>query len=130
MTREDIAALRQADFDAAMAATDAQAIIGTATGANKGGSPQPSAETLVAESANADMSTVVQTAPAGPPSLEEVPLSDDEKERLIELAKQRALAVKDHLTETGGLDPERLFVCYSDVDTEKVELPPRVDLSI
>ena len=130
VTRKDIVALRQADFDAALAAAATTAEGGTTMSQEATGPPDPAMETLSAELAKSAIATVEEIAPAGPPSIEEVPLSDDEKERLIELAKQRALAVKDHLTETGGLDPERLFVCYSDVDTEKVELPPRVDLSI
>lgn len=114
VTKADIIALRQADFDAALAAGIDQATSGTTGDSEKTDTPDP------------EMGTVT----SGPPSIEEVPISEDEKERLIELAKERALAVKDHLTETGGLDPERLFVCYSDVETEEKELPPRVDLSI
>jgi len=143
VTREDIAALRQADFAAAVAASNVQAALGT-HGSPQGVEPSPpvvetAAAELAADSASesAETSTIegtkdtaAESASAGPPSIEEVPLTDDEKEQLIELAKNRALAVKDYLAEIGGLDPERLFVCYSDVDTEKVELPPRVDLSI
>jgi len=124
VTREDIVALRQADFDAALAAADTQAAVGTA------GAPNPAIEPVSAEPGIGTMVTVEQTVNTGPPTIEEVPLSEDEKERLIELAKQRALAVKDRLTEVGGLGPERVFVCYSDVETEEKELPPRVDLSI
>jgi hypothetical protein len=134
VTREDIAALRQADFDAVMAATDSQPPGGTA-GVPPGSNPtDPSRETVAPAAAEDSLDNTMEIeggpVPAAPPSIEEVPLNEDEKERLIEIAKQRALAVKDHLTEIGGLDPGRLFVCYSDVDTEKKDLPPRVDLSI
>ncbi len=133
VTREDIVALRQADFDAALAAADKLADGGT-TGGLEGDLPAPAPDpapgTVSAEPAEGSMGTVEGTVPSGPPSIEEVPLSEDEKEWLIELAKQRALAVKDRLTEVGDLDPERLFVCYSEVETEEKELSPRVDLSI
>jgi hypothetical protein len=139
VTTKDIIALRQADFEAALAATVDQAPGGTA-GSLAGVDLSESATRTIVTGETTEFSTkdstkdsqdiVEEIAPAGPPSIDEVPLSDDEKERLIDLAKQRAFSVKDHLTEVGGLDPERLFVCYSEVDTEEPKLPPRVDLSI
>ena len=67
---------------------------------------------------SADVSTALHNLQTAPPSMEEVPLADTESERLIELAKQRERVVKDYLIETGELDPERLFVCYSDVEKD------------
>ena len=135
VTREDIAALRQADFNEAMEATAAVAEAGTPGGTQDDIVPPALAadtelDNLAEELFAGIAQTVDDPVPAGLPSVEEAPLSDDEKERLIEFAKQRALAVKDYLVEIGGLDPERMFVCYSDVETEEKELPPRVDLSI
>jgi hypothetical protein len=54
-----------------------------------------------------------QTNPhAGPSPVEDVPLTEtgEEKGHLIKLAKQRAMAMNDHLIERGWLDQERLFV--------------------
>ena len=136
-TRRDIAFLRQREFDAALAAAAVSASASTIEPEKS--SPEESApeespvDTPVDIEAGAQASpagTVSAPVPTGPPSVEDVPLSDEEKEVLIEMSKQRALAVKDHLTEKGGLDPDRLFVCYSDVEKEKEALPPRVDLSI
>jgi hypothetical protein len=130
VTREDIMALRRSDLDAASAVTDPRATGSAAAGPVSGSPTDAAGEKRVLESGIPDMEVDKTEVPAGLPTIEEVPLSDDEKERLIELAKKRALAVKDYLTETGGLDPERLFVCYSDVETSEKKLPPRVDLSI
>jgi hypothetical protein len=124
VTRQDIVDMRNRDFAAIQAA----------------GSPAPAgtgpAQTIQAQVpmaagiGTAGAGTAFQASPAGPPSIEESPLTDEEKERLVELAKQRALAVKDYLIEAGGLDQERLFVCYSDVEKKEEGPPPRVDLSI
>ena len=133
VTGADITSLRQADFDAALAAADAQAMGGTSEPMAKTGPPDSTGQAAEPGSAALtafEAGTSAEVAPTGPPSIEEAPLTEDEKERLIELAKERALAVKDHLAEFGGLDPERLFVSYSHVDTDEKELPPRVDLSI
>ncbi len=127
VTKEDISALRQrveADTEAQSPKTGMPEQVGL---------PGPAAGTLEGETTggSADGTLTTEENPAaGPPSKEDVPLSEEEKEQLIEIAKQRALVVKDYLTESGGLDPERLFVCYSEVDTEGKDLQPRVDLSI
>jgi len=68
--------------------------------------------------------------PREPPSIEEMPLTDWEREELTALAKERAENVKDFLVEKGGLDPERLFILYSEVEKEAGGPPPRVELSI
>ena len=88
-----------------------------------GTSPQETAEPVITEIGPLP-------APPGPPTVEEVPLSDSEKEQLIEIAKNRALVIKDHLTHSGGLSHERVFICYSDVEKDSEGPPPRVELSI
>jgi hypothetical protein len=124
VTRPDIGALRERDF-AAFQALDPSAGSGTAPADAPG-----TAGSQAAEVGSSVADTSLQAPPSGPPSIEEVPLAEDEQGQLIELAKQRAMAVKDYLIEAGGLDPKRLFVCYSDVELEEGGPPPRVDLSI
>jgi len=127
VTRRDIAVLRQREYDAEIQAT----AMGSPGSTNQPeGDSTPDVEIIEEDSLQALASTVPEPVHAGPPSVEELPLSDHEKEILIEMAKQRALSVKDYLTETGGMDPNQLFVCYSDVEIEQGGLPPRVDLSI
>jgi hypothetical protein len=116
VTRLDIMAMRQRDFTA----PPEQGLT----------APVPGQKAAGADLDSTTADTVLSGPQPGPPSIEETPLTDDEKERLIDLAKQRALAVKDYLIEAGGLKPDRLFVCYSDVEKEAGGEPPRVDLSI
>ncbi|MBN2720455.1 MAG: hypothetical protein JXR72_05070 [Proteobacteria bacterium] len=68
--------------------------------------------------------------PVEPPSIEDMPLTDGEREELTGLAKDRAENVKDFLVEKGGLDSERFFILYSEVEKEAGGPPPRVELSI
>jgi hypothetical protein len=132
-TGADIAALRQADFDAALAAADAQAVGVPSEPLMEAAPPDDRDQAAEAGSAapmTAGAGTTAEAAPAGPPTIEDAPLTEDEKERLIEIAKQRAITVRDYLAEIGSLDADRLFVCYSDVDTGEKVLPPSVNLSI
>ena len=50
-----------------------------------------------------------------------------ERDRLLRLADSRAQAAKAFLAEQGGIDPGRLFVCRSRVETEETAVP-RVDM--
>ncbi|MGD8353610.1 MAG: DUF748 domain-containing protein [Pseudomonadota bacterium] len=118
VTGQDILALRQADREAEDAAARLQEGVGADAGETAAGDNPELPEEI--------SGTAAQEPPAG----DEAPLIEEEETRLIEVAKLRALAVKDYLTQTGGLDPERLFVCYSEVDREDKVSPPRVELSI
>ncbi|WP_457573119.1 DUF748 domain-containing protein [Desulfolithobacter sp.] len=56
-------------------------------------------------------------------------LSNDDKERLLDLGERRAIAVRDFLTEKYGIDPRRLLICSSAFDTGNGG-KPRVDLQL
>ncbi len=127
VTHADIAALRQKAFDAAISAAGMEGPASTVLDEND---TKPASDVVEDQPLPAEAGTTPATVNTGPLSVEDLPLTDEEKEVLIEMAKQRALAVKGFLTEKGGLDPDRLFVCYSDVEKEKGGPPPRVDLSI
>jgi hypothetical protein len=127
VTHADIAALRQKEFDAAISAAGMEGPASTVLNEND---TKPASDVVEDQPLPAEAGTTPATVNTGPLSVEDLPLTDEEKEVLIEMAKQRALAVKGFLTEKGGLDPDRLFVCYSDVEKEKGGPPPRVDLSI
>jgi hypothetical protein len=127
VTHADIAALRQKAFDAAISAAGMEGPASTVLDEND---TKPASDVVEDQPLPAEAGTTPATVNTGPLSVEDLPLTDEEKEVLIEMAKQRALAVKGFLTEKGGLDPDRLFVCYSDVEKEEGGLPPRVDLSI
>jgi hypothetical protein len=127
-TADDITAAREEEFQEALAAAQAAAQAATAMGeSGETGEREPSGGE---ETSPGEGSAEAQLLPEGPLTLEQKPLTEEEKESLVELSKQRALAVKDFLTTEGGLEPERLFVCYSDVEKEESELPPRVELTI
>jgi len=119
VTRRDIIALRR----------KAPAYAGTVYAGTSEGEEGEEKAALIDEMTPAGPEAGPQ-APPGPPSIEEVPLSDEEKEHLNGIAKKRAENVKDFLVENGGLDPERLFILYSEVEREEDGPPPRVELSI
>lgn len=54
--------------------------------------------------------------------------AEGEEESLLELARSRALAVKDHLV-ARGIDAGRLLVCSPDIEADE-NAAPRVDISI
>ena len=85
---------------------------------------------LPTEPAEDSKDATAETVPSEAPIIEKISLNEKEKTHLIEITKQRAFAVKDYLSETGGLDPERFFICNPDVELVEKGQPPRVDLSI
>ena len=122
VTRQDIMALRR------QAPAYATTVHAEGTAGEEGEEPAvPSGEISPAAPETAPQ---VQPVPMEPPLIEEVPLTDEEKEKLIGIAKKRAENVKNFLVENGGLDPERLFILYSEVEKEADGPPPRVELSI
>jgi len=116
VAKDDIFALRPGDTDTELASADNITPKGTAEG--------PEGADLQ------DPATLEETVPADSPIIEMVSLNQEERTHLIEITRQRALAVKDHLSENGGIDPERLFICNPDVELVEEGQPPRVDLSI
>ncbi len=61
-----------------------------------------------------------------PVELDTQPLSD---EKLQELVRQRALAIKEYLVQQHGIAPDRLVVCNPELDRDK-DGKPRVELLI
>ncbi len=61
-----------------------------------------------------------------PVELDTQPLSD---EKLQELVRQRALAIKEYLVQQHGIAPDRLLVCNPELDRDK-DGKPRVELLI
>ena len=57
------------------------------------------------------------------------PSSQMTDSQLQTLARQRSAAVKEHLVEKHGIEPDRLFLCHPEVDTDE-EGKPRADLLI
>lgn len=64
-----------------------------------------------------------------PPGTKVDELSSEAKERLLDLGERRAIAVRDFLTGNHGIDPKRLLICSSALDTGNGG-KPRVDLQL
>ncbi len=64
-----------------------------------------------------------------PPDTRADGLSPETKERLLNLGERRAVAVRDFLSGNHGIDPKRLLICSSALDTGNSG-KPRVDLQL
>ncbi len=51
------------------------------------------------------------------------------EEQLLDMAKERATVIKNHLVKQHGIDPKRLFICNPEID-KKEKAVPRADLLI
>jgi hypothetical protein len=56
-------------------------------------------------------------------------LTAEERERLLALARERSIAVKNHLVKEGGIDAARLFICNPEIN-DKADATSRVELLI
>jgi hypothetical protein len=79
--------------------------------------------------------TALGGKPPQTPKAADKPSSDSgshgsgQKLKLRALAKGRAAAIKEHLVKNLGIEPDRLFVCFPEID-EDPEARPRADLLI
>ena len=59
---------------------------------------------------------------------EEAPVTDEEREFLQDMARKRAMAVKDYLI-SRGVEAGRLIVCFAELE-DKEDAVPRVEITL